>query len=85
MSDIPPVKSFEPWKINVVNVSLQYAKDREVARKIALTISLASCTIKEWYYLVRGQEKVPEVNQHKGELYSFSIPTYSQRLSHFFH
>ena len=85
MSDIPPVKSFEPWKINVVNVSLQYAKDREVARKIALTISLASYTIKEWYYLVREQEKVPEGNQHKGELYSFSIPTYSQRLSHFFH
>ena len=47
MSDIPPVKSFEPWKINAVDVSLQYAKDREVARKIALTIFLASCTIKD--------------------------------------
>ena len=69
MSDIPPVKSFEPWKINVVDVSLQYAKDREVARKIALTIFLASCTIKEWYYLVREQEKIPEVNQHKTRHY----------------
>ena len=84
MSDIPPVKPFEPWKINVVDVSLQYAKHRE-ARKIVLTISLAYCTIKEWYYLVREQEKVPEVNQNEGELYSFRIPTYSQRLSYFFH
>ena len=83
MSDIPPVRSFEPWKINVVDVSLQYAKDGE-ARKIALTISLAYCTIKEWYYLIREQEKVPEFNQNEGELYSFGIPTYTQRLSHFF-
>ena len=58
--------------------------DRE-ARKIALAISLAYCTLKEWYYLVREQEKVPEVNQNDGELYSFGIPTYPQRLSHFFH
>lgn len=49
-----------------MDVSLQYAKDRE-ARKIALTISLA---IKEWYYLVREQEKVPEVDQNEVELYS---------------
>ena len=84
ISDIPPVKCFEHWKINVGDLSLQYAKDIE-ARKIALTISLAYCTIKEWYYLFREQEKVPEVNQNEGELYSFGIPTYPQRLSHFFH
>ena len=40
MSDIPPVKSFEPWKINIVDVSRQCAKDKE-ARKVALTISSA--------------------------------------------
>ena len=45
MSDIPPVKSFEPWKINVGDISLQYARDR-AARKIALTIALAYSTIK---------------------------------------
>ena len=59
------------------------AKDRE-ERKIALAIFLAYCTIKEWYYLIRQQEKVPEVNQNEGELYSFGITTYPQRLSHFF-
>ena len=76
---------YQTWTliINVVDISLQYAKDRE-ARKIASTISLAYCTIKEWYYLVREQGKVPEVDQNEGELYSFGIPTYPQRLSHFF-
>ena len=59
------------------------AKDRE-ERKIALAIFLAYSTIKEWYYLIRQQEKVPEVNQNEGELYSFGITTYPQRLSHFF-
>ena len=59
------------------------AKDRE-ERKIALAIFLAYCTIKEWYYLIRQQEKLPEVNQNEGELYSFGITTYPQRLSHFF-
>lgn len=33
MSDIPPVKSFEPRKINVVAVSLQYTKDREALKR----------------------------------------------------
>ena len=79
MSDIPPVKSFEPWKINVGDISLQYARDRE-ARKIALTIALAYSTIKEWYYLVRGQEKVREVDHNEGEIFSFGIPTYLQRF-----
>lgn len=79
MSDIPPVKSFEPWKINVGDISLQYARDRE-ARKIALTIGLAYSTIKEWYYLVGGQEKVQEVDHNKGEMFSFGISTYPRRF-----
>ena len=79
MSDIPPVQSFEPWKINVGDTSLQYARDRE-ARKIALTIVLAYSAIKEWYYLVRCQEKVQEVDHNKGEIFSFGIPTYPRRL-----
>ena len=62
MSDITPIKSFQPWKIDVVDTSLNYAKDRE-ARKIALTISLAYTTIKEWYYLVREQEQVQGFDQ----------------------
>ena len=40
--------------------------------------------MKERYYLVREQEKVPEVNQNEGVLYSFGILTYPQRLSLFF-
>ena len=75
MSDITPIKSFQPWKINVVETSLQYARDRE-DRKIALTISLANPTINEWYCLVREQEKVHDVRQDEGELSSFHVPTY---------
>jgi len=39
-----------------VDKSLQYARDG-VTRKVAITISLAYSTIKEWYYLEREQEK----------------------------
>ena len=57
MCDITPIKSFQPWKIDVVDKSLNYAKDRE-ARKIALTFSSAYATIKEWDYLVSKREQV---------------------------
>ena len=67
----------------VVDVSLQYAKDRE-ERKIALTLCLVYCTIKEWNSLIRQQEKVTKVNQNEGEFYSFGITTYPQSLCHFF-
>ena len=83
MSDIPLVKSYEPWKINVGDISLQYARDRE-ARKIALTIALAYSTIKEWYYLVRGQEKFREVDHNEGEIISFGIPTYPRKFFIYF-
>ena len=73
MSDITPIKSFQPWKIDVVDTSLNYAKDRE-ARKIALTISLAYTTIKEWYYLVREQEQVQGFDQSgEGKLFLLNI------------
>ena len=69
MSDITPIKSFQPWKIDVVDTSLNYAKDRE-ARKIALTISLAYTAIKEWYYLVREQEQFQDFDQSgEGKLF----------------
>ena len=75
MSEIPPNKLFQPWNINIVDTSLQYA--RYIAtRKVALTISLAYSTIKEWYYLVREQEKFQAAGQNanfsfqEGELFN---------------
>ena len=69
MSDITPIKSFQPWKIDVVDTSLNYAKDRE-ARKIALTISLAYTADREWYYLVREQEQFQDFDQSgEGKLF----------------
>ncbi|CAH3037652.1 unnamed protein product [Pocillopora meandrina] len=56
MSEIPPNKSFQPWNIDVVDASLQYARNI-ATRKVALTISLAYSTIEEWYYLVRESNK----------------------------
>lgn len=56
MSGIPPNSSFEPWNIDIADKSLQYARNM-ATRKVALTIYLAYSTIKEWYYLVREQEK----------------------------
>lgn len=38
---------------------LRYAYKYKQAREIALTISLSFATIKEWYYLVKEQEKFP--------------------------
>ena len=72
------LNNLNPWKINVVDISLQYARDRE-ARKIALTIALAYSTINEWYYLVRGEEKAQEVDHREGQIFSFGIPTYPGR------
>ena len=73
MSNITPIKSFQPWKIDVVDTSLNYAKDRE-ARKIALAISLAYTTIKKWYYLVREQEQVQGFDQSgEGKLFLLNI------------
>ena len=54
-------------------------QETEKKKKIALTIALAYSTIKEWYYLVRGQEKVQEVDHNEGEIFSFGIPTYLRR------
>jgi len=62
MSELPPNKSFQPWKIDIVDKSLQYARNI-ATRKVALTISLAYSTIKEWYYLVREQEKFQAAGQ----------------------
>lgn len=56
MSEIPPNKSFQPWNIDIVDASLQYARNI-ATRKVALTISLAYSTIEEWYYLVRESNK----------------------------
>ena len=69
--DITPIKSFQPWKIDVVDKSLNYAKDRE-ARKIALTFSSAYATIKEWDYLVSKREQVQGFYQG-GEVISFDV------------
>ena len=71
MCDITPIKSFQPWKIDVVDKSLNYAKDRE-ARKIALTFSSAYATIKEWDYLVSKREQVQGFDQG-GEVISFDV------------
>ena len=43
MSEIPPNKSFQPWNIDIVDTSLQYARNI-ATRKVALTISLAYST-----------------------------------------
>lgn len=64
MSGIPPNLSFQPWNIfDIANKSLQYARNIET-RKVALTICLAYSTIKEWYYLVREQEKFQAAGQN---------------------
>ena len=63
MSEIPQNSSFQPWNINIVDKSLQYARNI-ATRKVALTISLTYSTIKEWYYLVREQEKFQAVGQN---------------------
>ena len=63
MSGIPPRTSFQPWKIFLVETSLKYARDYLEAANVALTISLDYATIKEWYYLVKEQEKFPEDGQ----------------------
>ena len=63
MSEIPLNRSFKPWNIDIVDKSLQYARD-VATRKVALTISLAYSTIKEWYYLVREQEKFQAADQN---------------------
>lgn len=55
MSGILPNSSIEPWNIDIADKSLQYARNM-ATRKVAL-IYLAYSTIKEWYYLVREQEK----------------------------
>ena len=62
MSELPPNTSFQPWNIDIVDKSLQYARNM-ATRKVALTISLAYSTIKEWYYLVREQEKFQAAGQ----------------------
>ena len=75
MSEIPPNKLFQPWNIDIVDTSLQYARNI-ATRKVALTISLAYSTIKEWYYLVREQEKFQAAGQNanssvqEGELFN---------------
>ena len=63
MSDIPPRTSFQPWKFFLVETSLKYVRDYFEAANVALTISLDYATIKEWYYLVKEQEKFPEYEQ----------------------
>ena len=40
MSEIPLNRPFQPWNIDIVDKSLQYARD-VATRKVALTISLA--------------------------------------------
>lgn len=75
MSEIPPNKLFQPWNIDIVDTSLQYARNI-ATRKVALTISLAYSTIKEWYYLVREQEESQAAGQNanssfqEGELFN---------------
>lgn len=75
ISEIPPNKSFQPWNIDIVDTSLQYARNI-ATRKVALTVSLAYSTIKEWYYLVREQEKFQAAGQNayssfqEGELFN---------------
>ena len=54
MSDVKPLKSYQPWKIYCVESSHEYVRKRE-AKAPALTISLGYETIKEWYYLVKNQ------------------------------
>ena len=66
MSDITPNKSFQPWKIDVVESLLHYAYKNKQARQIALTICLYYSTIKEWYYLVKGQQKFQVDDHEKG-------------------
>ena len=81
MSDITPSKSFQPWKTYVVESSLQYAFKSKQARQIALTICLYYSTIKEWYYLVKEQQKFQEddhdssssYQDEEGEWFSFYI------------
>ena len=63
MSEIPPNSSFQPWNIDIVDKSLQYARNI-ATRKVALTISLAYSTITKWYYLVREQEKFQAAGQN---------------------
>ena len=65
MSDVPPLKSLQPWQIYVVESSLHYAFDRNT-RPIAITISLTYKDVREWYYIVSEQENVQE--QLDGEL-----------------
>lgn len=73
-SKIPPNKSFQPWNIDIVDTSLQYARNI-ATRKVALTI-LAYSTIKEWYYLAREQEESQAAGQNanssfqEGELFN---------------
>ena len=55
MSDIPPELPFNLGNFFLVETSLKY--------DVALTISLDYATIKEWYYLVKEQEKFPEDEQ----------------------
>ena len=63
MSGIPPNSSFQPWNIDIADKSLQYARNI-ATRKVALIIYLAYSSIKEWYYLVREQEKFQAAGQN---------------------
>lgn len=63
MSDIPPELPFNLGNFFLVETSLKYVRDYLEAANVALTISLDYATIKEWYYLVKEQEKFPEDEQ----------------------
>lgn len=66
MSDITPLKSFQPWKIYCVESSLDYVRKRD-SRQVALTISLSYATIKEWYYLVNNQQLEEQYHEQYGQ------------------